>query len=320
MNKDKKLAPSFMVELVERTAKHFHDSNKQVEDSLKPHRADMEIVARNIERVAKIYQSTYGIDPDKNLDEIKKGVSNIVENREFVPSSTSSVPQEKLHTVSLSQKDKDELVEAVAKKVLELSSHAIKTKKDALFAKSVVDLPENAHWENLTLQFTDSENIEVLYKDTKTGIYNCDAIGFAKNDKGERTPTKAWKFLLSLSLMDFPDGNKKETEEYQPYEKNVKRIYPTNATILHDEKMGFSQKNTIEKRKSELSKRLRAAFGIDEEPFHPYDKEYGYTPKFKLYPPLGLRGDGDLRSSGGEFYDETYDGDDENEDGINDDN
>jgi len=316
MNTKTKHYPSFMAELIERTVKDYNNARRQAEKLLDPHRSNIEAVAKNIERVAKLYESVYGITPEKSLDKIEEDVRGIIESREFVTvPAPSSSPQEKTQVVSLTQEDKEELAKLVAKMILEASSSSIKTKRDALFAKPIVDLPESAYWESLTIQFTDKEKIEVLYKDTKLGIYDYDTLGFAKNGKGERVPTEAWKFLLMLSLMQNPDDKKERTGEYQSFEQSVKKIYPTRDVILHDANMGFSKGNTIEKRKSELSKRLRAAFGIDEEPFHSYDKKYGYAPKFKLCPPLGLRGDGEVDPSGGKFYDETYNDDDEEEGG-----
>jgi hypothetical protein len=56
--------------------------------------------------------------------------------------------------------------------------------------------------------------------------------------------------------------------------------------------------NVVEKRKSDLSMGLRAAFGIQDEPFEKYSHKTDYQPKSTLLPEAHLRGSGELHHSG----------------------
>ncbi|MCA9361706.1 hypothetical protein KC845_04100 [Candidatus Kaiserbacteria bacterium] len=155
-----------------------------------------------------------------------------------------------------------------------------KTKKEVLFTKPKVELPPNAKWQDLTLSFINSQDIEVKYGDTSIGKYTHEDLGFAQANTETHKPDRCWALLAVLAVA----GN------YEP-----KMVMNKD----HLMKVCKAPKpNAVEKQKSDLSKGLRAAFGIQDEPFEKYSHETGYLPKFTLLPEKELRGDGELRHSG----------------------
>ena len=164
-----------------------------------------------------------------------------------------------------------------------------KTKKEVLFTKPKVELPPNAKWQDLTLSFINSQDIEVKYGDTSIGKYSHENLGFAQANTEWRNPDRRWTLLYVLAV----------TGAYRP-----------KVIINKDHLMqvcGVKSANAVEKQKSDLAKGLRATFGINDEPFEKYSHETGYQPKFTLLPDKDLRGDGELRHSGVvDFEDEIF--------------
>ena len=155
-----------------------------------------------------------------------------------------------------------------------------KTKKEVLFAKPKVNLPQDAKWEDLTISFQNSQDIEVKYGDTSIGKYTHEDLDFAQANTEWRNPDRRWTLLYVLAV----------TDAYRP-----------KVVINKDHLMqvcGVKSANAVEKQKSDLAKGLRATFGIHDEPFEKYSHETGYQPKFTLLPDQDLRGDGELHRSG----------------------
>lgn len=164
-----------------------------------------------------------------------------------------------------------------------------KTKKEVLFSKPKVELPPNAKWQDLTLSFITTEDIEVKYGDTSIGKYSHEDLGFAQNNTEWKKPDRCWALLTVLAVASTFEPKMVMTKDHL---MNVCKVTSQNA---------------VEKQKSDLAKGLRTVFGIQEDPFERYTHEAGYRPKFTLLPEKELRGDGELRHSGAvDFNDVIY--------------
>lgn len=164
-----------------------------------------------------------------------------------------------------------------------------KTKKEVLFGKPKVELPQGAKWQDLTISFQNSQDIEVKYGDVSIGKYSHEDLGFAQANTEWKKPDRRWTLLYVLAV----------TGAYRP------RVVTNKDHLMKVCKV--TKPNAVEKQKSDLGKGLRAAFGIQEEPFEKYSHETGYQPKFTLLPEREMRGDGELRHSGVvDFEDEIY--------------
>ncbi len=164
-----------------------------------------------------------------------------------------------------------------------------KTKKEVLFTEPIVKLPPNAKWQDLTLSFINTEDIEMKYGDTSIGKYSHEDLGFAQANTEWKKPDRRWTLLYVLAV----------TGAYRP------RVVINKDHLM--DVCGVKSVNAVEKQKSDLAKALRATFGIHSEPFEKYSHETGYQPKFTLLPDQDLRGDGELRHSGVvDFEDEIY--------------
>lgn len=155
-----------------------------------------------------------------------------------------------------------------------------KTKKEVLFSKPKVKLPPNAKWQDLTLSFINTEDIEVKYGDTIIGKHSHEDLGFTQANTEWKKPDRRWGLLQVISALA---GRQPKIPATKQHLMNV---------------CGVTSPNAVEKRKSDLSMGLRQAFGINEEPFNRYTNETGYQPKFTLLPEKELRGDGELHRSG----------------------
>jgi hypothetical protein len=155
-----------------------------------------------------------------------------------------------------------------------------KTKKEVLFSKPRVESPQGAKWEDLTISFQNSQDIEVKYGDTSIGKYSHEDLGFAQANTEWRNPDRRWTLLYVLAV----------TGAYRP------RVVITKDHLM--DVCGVKSVNAVEKQKSDLAKGLRATFGIHDEPFEKYSHKTGYQPKFTLLPDQDLRGDGELHRSG----------------------
>ena len=164
-----------------------------------------------------------------------------------------------------------------------------KTKKEVLFTEAIVKLPPNAKWQDLTILFINTEDIEVKYGDTSIGKYSHEDLGFAQHNTEWKKPDRCWALLTVLAVA----GN------YEP------KMIMTKDHLMNVCKV--KSQNAVEKQKSDLAKGLRAAFGIQEDPFERYTHESGYQPKFTLLPEKEMRGDGELHRSGAvDFEDVIY--------------
>ena len=129
---------------------------------------------------------------------------------------------------------------------------------------SAVDLPIGATWHGVKISFKDEHTIKVRYECRLIGIYSAEKLGFTRGNTNEARTNYQWDLLRILSMEEFFDGKWKPTVE------NLMDHFDLN-------------KNTVEKRKELLTTTLKEAFGIDDNPFHKYNKLVGYKPKFQLF-------------------------------------
>lgn len=157
-----------------------------------------------------------------------------------------------------------------------------------IFPNAVVTLPDGAVWNDLECRFKDGHTFSVFYKGKRVGDFDHEALGFARKNTKDGKPDKQWQLLQQLSIFYESDAGLK----------------PTIANLIeHPAK----NKESCHKIKQSLANKLKSAFGISDNPFLSYDDYYGYRIKFKLRPEPDLRGDGELYSSGSNFFDETTD-------------
>jgi len=159
--------------------------------------------------------------------------------------------------------------------------------------KRAISVPDWAQWEELRLDIKDTRSFDIFHKYQLLGNYDYEAIGLVRSNTERKVPDRQSEFLSLLALTSMP-GNK---------------FKPTVSAVANQLEISKSACYQI---KRILSKKLRTAFGIQRDPFYPYDPEEGYKTRFKLRPESILRGDGELHASGCRLYDETtdYPGDD----------
>ena len=155
-----------------------------------------------------------------------------------------------------------------------------KTKKAVLFTEPKVILPTGATWHDITISFKNNHDVEIKVKDTIIDIYSHEQLGFAQANTEQNSPDRRWALLNVLAVAG----------EFKP------KIIITKDHLMNV--CGAKTQNAVEKRKSDLSMGVRAALGIQEEPFEKYSHETGYQPKFTLLPEAVLRGNGELHRSG----------------------
>lgn len=113
-------------------------------------------------------------------------------------------------------------------------------------------LPRGTKWENITIKFLDDDTVQILTKG-KEHSPNFKDMGF--EGKGGK-PSVLWIFLRVLAM----------------YSGEIK---------ASDDKKDDSYK----KQKQSLSEALESYFGLDFDPFHPFQTDKSYRVKFTLLPP-----------------------------------
>lgn len=119
---------------------------------------------------------------------------------------------------------------------------------------SVVKLPSNISWEDISIRFFDRQDFTVMIKKggySKMLRMNYKELGF--QDGRTRKPNKQWGLFLSLSASDG--------------EINWENVH--------------ANKNIV-KTKQLLSKQLKKSFGIDEDPFFDYYENNSYKIKLEF--------------------------------------
>jgi hypothetical protein len=142
----------------------------------------------------------------------------------------------------------------------ELLSKIINTlnKTEGYEHKFPYKLPAGTEWKNIIIKFEDDENILIKVKHHD---YHSDFKEMGFHGKGKRPkPSEAWIFLKILSRLN-GEISIKDAEAKDKYKKQ----------------------------KEILSKRLKAYFSIDEDPFFPYHYAKSYRIKMTLIPPQAIQ-------------------------------
>lgn len=151
--------------------------------------------------------------------------------------------------------------------------------------ESIIKLPKGTAWKDLELRFKDIHTITIFHKGEILSIQDYERMGFGTGNTRDKKPNKSWTFLHLLAVI----------AGYEKYKTPVKSLF---LNPLETSEAGCDQI------KGRLSEKLKRAFGISNDPFHPYSSDKGYRTKFALKPEPVLRGDGELHTSGGALYDE----------------
>ena len=116
-----------------------------------------------------------------------------------------------------------------------------------------LDVPLDATWDSVIIRFISNDATFIRAGKKPLGVKNFQELGFADARRGGKFPTKLW-VVLNL----FAKGNGE----------------------IPLESLDDTEKDLIRKRISDLSKTLKAAFGIPDNPFHHFHKHKSYKSKF----------------------------------------
>lgn len=184
------------------------------------------------------------------------------------------------------QPSAEEIAEALFKKLEQ--NNQVKQRTKASDKKKVILVPAGAQWNELRLDLKDNRSIDVSYKKQVIGNYDFEYFGLVRKNTDRKIPNRQSEFLKLLAFATMPGVAFK----------------PTIAEISKHLKISESACHQIKKL---LSKKLGAAFGIQGNPFYPYDYVDGYRPRFELRPESLLRDDGEIHRSGGILEEEIAD-------------
>lgn len=281
--------PSFIQEIFKDAIKKQVHAQKQVQEYMERNKPMFDRIAEIAKQTADMHALATEVITDQGMNVIKREIAEAVDD-EVSPLTTQ--------TIHLSQEDRSHIVEALAEKMAE-RHHALLakggTKNSALFSVPIVPLPKNSRWEDITLAFKNTHDIEVRYGDTHIGIFDYEELEFARMNTKDKIADGKWELLQKIAIMS-------------AYSKQT-ATYPTKRALMTA--LYIKIENTVEKRRSELATQLRKTFGINDDPFLPYHTKEGYRPKFVLLPESTLRGNGELHRSGGKFKDHIYEDIDE---------
>lgn len=260
--------------IAQKPAQEFLEKNKRMFDR----------IAEATKAIEEMRKKTQGVLAKQNLEIIQKEITATV--REEIIST-------EVKAVHLSAESMVCIADQVASKIIEKQNALFasgKSKMSTLFALPIIPLPENSRWENVTIAFENSQEVEVRYKDAYISTYDYEKLGFARMNTQDKAPDVKWELLQKLAVII----------EY----KNRTSVFPTKRKLMG--LLDVKSENGIEKRRSDLAKQLRRVFGINDNPFLPYNEREGYCPKFNLLPESELRDSGELHTSGVSFDDDTY--------------
>ncbi len=77
----------------------------------------------------------------------------------------------------------------------------IKTKKEALFVKPIVDFPVGAVWQATTLVAKEDESIEFLYKKISLGIFTHEQLGLIRGNTSNKLPNRECALLRVMAVV-----------------------------------------------------------------------------------------------------------------------
>ena len=271
---NKKEAEQRLSAFIQDTFQKALESQKRMLPSLDAMKPLFDSLAEHANRLAKMQQTF--ISPqvvgqiEKMQQDMKSTIARTLQMVQKLPNlellDVSSVPRPQ------PQVSEERIVELVYERIVDL----IKSQQE----KSIVQLPENAAWDDIEIKFVDDTHLEVLHQNNYIRKYSAEELGFTHKRSNEKVLDQQWKFLQQLSIM-------------LNFESSPKPTIAVIARQLHVED------NTCEKIKSNLSKKLKIVFGIKQNPFHEYDATTGYRPMFTIKPETPLRYKGDPFRVGG---------------------
>ncbi len=178
----------------------------------------------------------------------------------------------------------------IAIEMVNINSENKKTAKD--HDGKTIPIPDQGLWENVRLDLQDNRSITIFYNTERIGTFDYEDLELTRKSQGRVIPDRQAHFLQKLAFAFVSGGKFKPTVE-------------SMAQELHISNVDCYQVKSI------LTKKLKKTFGLTANPFYPYDRTEGYSPRFKLRPQPLLRGDGKVHASGGKFFEETFESDEE---------
>jgi hypothetical protein len=153
-----------------------------------------------------------------------------------------------------------------------------------LNTRPVLKIPASKTWKNIELCFKNESELTVSCDCERIGDFDYISLGLYRQNTKIRKPDHQWELLRQLAVISELGAN------FIPSTDNLARELKIN-------------KDNLIRRIAILSKKLRVAAGLTEDPFIPYDPSIGYKTKFSLRPESILRGNGELHRSGGTYLD-----------------
>jgi hypothetical protein len=166
---------------------------------------------------------------------------------------------EKLQIINKNKQDAQQLVpmpikkEPLEIKIVSGSKIEIENEEKISKYKLPSSLPAGTEWKNIIFKFKDDKNVHIEVKQYKHDA-NYSEMGFIGKGKVPE-PSEAWNFLRVLAKVN------------------------GELAISDDE-----QKQKYKKQKEILSKKLKAYFSLDSDPFYPYEDQKSYRIKMTLLP------------------------------------
>jgi hypothetical protein len=116
-------------------------------------------------------------------------------------------------------------------------------------------LPAGTQWHQITMKFLNDEIVFIIVREFKRQA-NYVEMGFADKRGKKHLPNKQWELL---------------------------RLFAKKSDVMNltDKEFDFANK----KRKQMLAETLQAYFGLEDDPFYPYENEDAYRIRMTLYPP-----------------------------------
>lgn len=142
--------------------------------------------------------------------------------------------------------------------------------------KPIINLPKNADWEYLKIEFLEQYKVKIYYKKEFIKTFTYQELDFV-DKRTENTSKKADKQWECLFKFSFKEGK---------LDLNHLVIEGKNE----EEKTNIREK--YRKQIEKLNKKLKIVFGVDAKPIKNID-EIVYSTKFILKPPPGIRGNGE---------------------------
>lgn len=199
----------------------------------------------------------------------------------YIP--TREKPREVIIVKEMSEQQEDRIVDKLYAKI---QTRDVLKSETLLLGTSnrIIALPENARWESVTVSFESPQEITVHFKNDFIGRFGYEELGFYRKSTTLKRPNMAWGLFLILAVS----------------------MKGRNSTIEHLLRGGrFKKEVSIHTTRTALSKQLKEAFGISEDPFYSYKEEGCYKTKFKLVPLPEMRHDELVMQSGSHDLRET---------------